>query len=124
VVAELRRPVGDEFDTDEAVFDAMHAEPAELVDRRETQGGAMLPHPTVATLVGRHGNTADGRAAARRELETSFLVQVRQLAAEAGRSLRCRAGDHHRRDEEHGVVGCGNDGTGCLCDCHDAGTDR
>lgn len=32
-----------------------------------------------------------------------------------GQSIRCSRNDHHRGDGD----GCQNDGTGCLCWCHD-----
>lgn len=81
-----------------------------------------ISHPTVESLLGRHGNTPEGRATARAELDTV----IRTLAAEAvdrfvrqaGLSLRCRTADH-RRMVDGQLDGCGNEGTGCICQCHD-----
>jgi hypothetical protein len=35
-----------------------------------------------------------------------------------GQSMRCQDGDHYDWDT---MLGCRNDGTGCLCLCHDRG---
>lgn len=58
------------------------------------------------------------RAEARQKIIDRVLDKARQEARELHRSLRCRAGDHHRLHDGY-RVGCANDGTTCICDCHD-----
>lgn len=85
----------------------------------------MIPHPTTEVLLARHGNTPAGRAAAREALTAAIRADgaayLDELARAAGRSMRCRTADHHRIVGGR-LDGCGNDGSTCICECHD-GTD-
>lgn len=60
------------------------------------------------------------RAAARREL----LKQAEAMATVYGRSINCGnwpapVVPHHAGE----LGGCANDGSGCLCECHDRGSE-
>lgn len=66
--------------------------------------------------------TVAERAALRANLRTRALAAAEQAAAVAGLSLNCerrlQLGTH-----PDDAPGCANDGTGCLCACHDQGGD-
>ncbi len=55
------------------------------------------------------------RVARRREILRVAEARARLTA----RSSRCAAGDCARTDPKYGRVGCANDGTNCICECHD-----
>jgi hypothetical protein len=83
----------------------------------------MIPHPGTELLLNKHGNTRDGRQAARDEMRAAILASAEREAARAGRSMRCEQGDHARdwtgpNGRTH-RVGCQNDGATCICECHD-----
>lgn len=83
----------------------------------------MIPYTSTAVLLAKHGNTPAGREAAREQIRAEIRVVADVEAGLAGRSLRCRAGDHSRMwtgpFQREYRVGCANDGTTCLCECHD-----
>lgn len=80
----------------------------------------MSSHPAVAGLISKHGNTAEGRKKARAEIRRALVADMERTIAAAGRSMRCRQGDHLSiRDGQ--PDGCRNDGTNCVCECHDGG---
>lgn len=56
--------------------------------------------------------TARARAARRKYYLDHELHVARLRASEKERSSRCYSGDH-------APDGCRNDGSGCLCECHD-----
>ena len=59
------------------------------------------------------------RRALREERQRAIIADARARAAVTGSSINCRHGNHRRREDPYGWVGCANDGTGCLCECHD-----
>jgi hypothetical protein len=83
----------------------------------------MIPHPTVNSLLTKHGNTPDGRRAARAAITDTVVTYARREAATAGRSINCGMGNHRRTWRNHTgknhAVGCTDDGTSCICECHD-----
>lgn len=60
---------------------------------------------------------AESRAAIREK----HVMRAMKQALHVGWSMRCGYGDHRRRsdNDETGWTGCRNDGTGCLCPCHE-----
>jgi hypothetical protein len=52
------------------------------------------------------------RRALRRQHADRILERANAEAAISGASIKCRIGNH-------APGGCQNDGTGCLCACHD-----
>lgn len=60
--------------------------------------------------------TARERAAARNRIRAVQREIFEQNARRLGRSLKC--GEHGQHANQDG--GCANDGTGCLCECHDS----
>lgn len=54
-------------------------------------------------------------AATRRELREKHFMQRVHGALRVGVSIRCGKGDHARPNGQ----GCLNDGSSCLCWCHD-----
>lgn len=65
--------------------------------------------------------TAEGRRAQRAAILDDCLAQARELAARRGRSMKCGAdlglyeGWKHAGEPD----GCQNDGSSCICECHD-----
>jgi hypothetical protein len=55
------------------------------------------------------------RAAERERIREAALAAARRDALRFARSIRCGERGHHA--DLPG--GCANDGTGCLCECHD-----
>jgi hypothetical protein len=58
----------------------------------------------------------------RDRLRASALARAEDEIRRLGRSIRCSEGDHRRTTNVNGkpmVVGCANDGTTCVCECHD-----
>lgn len=71
----------------------------------------MIPYPGVAVALERaNGN----RPRAREVIREAIMSAAQQQAEVAGRSLRCRQAQH-AGDQD----GCRNDGTNCICFCHD-----
>lgn len=54
------------------------------------------------------------RAAARQLMREAILAGAEQEVSVAGRSMKCGWGKH--APDRHG---CENDGSGCICECHD-----
>jgi hypothetical protein len=83
----------------------------------------MIPFPTIETLLKKHGNTAAGRAAGRQEIRVQIFREAERQARIAALSLRCKYGNHCGvYVDEHGETwpdGCRDDGSGCICECHD-----
>lgn len=77
----------------------------------------MIPHPSTELLLSGHGNTLAGRRAARRELAAVIAATAAEFTAIAGRSEVCRWGRHYQPDQPS--WGCANDGSTCICECHD-----
>lgn len=50
----------------------------------------------------------------RDQISAAVMERARIEARQLGRSIKCQADRHSDQTE-----GCANDGTGCLCDCHD-----
>lgn len=59
-------------------------------------------------------------AAQRRQLREKHMLRHARQALKVGWSSRCVAGDHSRFEAWMGNGGCQNDGSTCLCWCHDA----
>lgn len=74
----------------------------------------MTPYPSVRQLLRRYGTTAAGRRAARQRLADHVVDTARREASTAGRSAKCRSANHRGA-----TTGCENDGSSCLCFCHD-----
>jgi hypothetical protein len=74
----------------------------------------VIPHPTTETLLRRHGQTAEGRQRARQELIDVAVESARVAAAKMGLSLRCEQAVRWGLGHD-----CRNDGSTCLCSCHD-----
>ncbi len=53
------------------------------------------------------------RATLRRKVRSVALLEAEQRATEAGRSIKCGQWN------QHAPGGCQNDGTNCICECHD-----
>ena len=77
----------------------------------------MIPHPTVENLLREHGTTAEGRQAAREALIEATLVEARREATLYGLSRNCE--EALRRGVKPEQHWCKNDGSNCLCQCHD-----
>lgn len=76
----------------------------------------MTGHTAVDDLVAKHGNTTEGRAKARAHIRRQILAAAEQEAALAGRSPNCVAAIQAQRRHY-----CANNGTTCICECHDPG---
>lgn len=61
-----------------------------------------------------YAGTAAARAAHRRSIHTRIAAASQHEADRLGRSPKCAHAEHA---DQPG--GCANDGTGCLCECHD-----
>jgi hypothetical protein len=61
------------------------------------------------------GLSSGDRAARRAEILDRKLDEARRKAAELGRSTKCGRYNWHAGQPG----GCGNDGSGCICECHD-----
>ena len=58
--------------------------------------------------------TRGDRAAARHLIRAHIMAEAERQAAIAGRSMKCESGMHADQ-----LYGCANDGTTCICQCHD-----
>lgn len=74
-------------------------------------------HPPVETLLERHGRTALGRRAARDALTAAAVERANQEANLLGLSTHCQ--DDTRTYVPPERHRCRNDGSTCLCRCHD-----
>lgn len=68
------------------------------------------------------------RAAVREQIRTKLIERAEREALFNGRTARCSMYDDHarmwtppKRDAKPERVGCANDGTTCICTCHDGG---
>lgn len=79
----------------------------------------MIPHLTIASALEQaHGDRYEARDLIRASIVAEAKRQVEQEMRRADRSLVCARATAHAEDaDEHG---CRNDGSGCLCECHDA----
>jgi hypothetical protein len=76
----------------------------------------MIPHTTVEALLAKHGNTLEGRPKVRAHIRRQVLAAAEAEATVAGLSHACRNGHHFSAT---GPSGCRNDGSDCICECHD-----
>jgi hypothetical protein len=76
----------------------------------------------VGTVAGRPVNTFPQALDLRNSLRAAALEEQTVLGVHKGlhfgQSIRCEKGDHYDWATENG---CRNDGTNCLCQCHDQG---
>ncbi len=77
----------------------------------------LVSHATTEALLARHGSTAEGRRAAREELVEEAVQRARHEARLLGLSLNCE--DDVRFATPLTSHRCRNDGSTCLCACHD-----
>jgi hypothetical protein len=63
--------------------------------------------------------TAPERRAERARLRETVMNRAEQEADRVWRSFRCGEGDHARMDPHRGREGCANNGSSCICECHD-----
>lgn len=71
----------------------------------------MIPYPGIKLAL----KQANGdRSAARGLMRAAVLADAERQAAIAGLSMNCEYGKH--ADQRYG---CKNDGSGCICECHD-----
>lgn len=64
--------------------------------------------------------TREGRVAARQELKDAIMAEARRKELIRGRSMKCGGWDGRFPPKHAGTDdGCGNDGTTCVCECHD-----
>lgn len=63
--------------------------------------------------------TPEARLAKREMITMHEVRRVIARAIEPYLSIKCREGDHLVDDPVFGSGGCANDGTSCLCECHD-----
>jgi len=76
----------------------------------------MIRHLTVERAL----RQADGdRELARSLIRVGILAEAERDAVAAGCSLKCRAGHHADLSFENIPIGCSNDGSTCICRCHD-----
>lgn len=60
------------------------------------------------------------RAAKRKEIRSYHLVKAERAALASGRSMKCSGyGGYYSPRHSGDPDGCRNDGSGCLCECHD-----
>lgn len=64
--------------------------------------------------------TTHDRAAERAKIRANQQEIAERNSRRLGRSLKCGEDGRHAGEE----YGCLNDGTGCLCECHDPQEDR
>lgn len=79
----------------------------------------IVSHPTVPILLESHGRTVEGRRAAREQIVAEIVERARREARLCGLSLNCERAV--RWGLEPGRHACRNDGSTCLCECHDPG---
>lgn len=96
----------------------------DLINERNEMTATFLSHPSAETLLDRYGNTAEGRQKARDDIAEAIRVEGKRLIEDAlrisGRSMKCGAWGGYREPHHAGDLdGCANDGTTCICDCHD-----
>lgn len=62
-------------------------------------------------------NKAVERAYARDRIRRGILANAEREALRVGRSIKCGEWLHHAGDQRYD--GCQNDGSTCICECHD-----
>lgn len=84
----------------------------------------MIPFPAVTALLEKHGTDAAGRKRARDEIAEAIREEgkrrIEKALGESGRSMKC-AGYGGIASPRHAGTegGCANDGSTCICRCHD-----
>lgn len=87
-----------------------------------------LAFPAVTQLLLKYGSTPEGRKRARDEIADAVRAEGKRLIERAlvtsGRSPSC-AGTGGYAEPRHagGWGGCANDGSTCICQCHDQPTE-
>ena len=62
----------------------------------------------------------DARQTARDEIKADCLRRAEIEAGQTGRSMKCNGyGNQFPRLHSDHPGGCANDGSGCVCECHD-----
>lgn len=91
---------------------ARHASPAISRSRR------------LAAQDSRYPLDAQDRAVVRREIRERVMAEAHRQAATLGRSMKCGGWGGIAPPRHAGAEydGCANDGTGCVCECHDPTT--
>jgi hypothetical protein len=66
--------------------------------------------------------TTSQRAARRAQIRRECLAEAEVNAARRGRSMKCAGWAAVYGPPRHAgeLGGCANDGTSCICECHDA----
>jgi len=59
------------------------------------------------------------RVAVRKQIRDEQIARAERDAATLGRSMKCRGWDERPPRHAGSLDGCKNDGTGCICECHD-----
>lgn len=60
------------------------------------------------------------RAATRRDIRAQVMADAERRVREVGRTLKCYGWGGMAPPQHAGEPGgCANDGTGCICECHD-----
>jgi len=72
---------------------------------------SMHPYPTAQKAL---DLTAGDRVAARHLIRAHIMANAERLVAQAGCSIKCKSDRHSDQN-----YGCQNDGSGCICYCHD-----
>jgi hypothetical protein len=95
----------------------------DLINER-TDVANYLTHPSAETVIEKRGNTAVGRKKAREDIAEAIRTEGKQLIAvmldTAGKSMKCHGYGGSVQPRHVGDVdGCLNDGTSCICRCHD-----
>lgn len=84
----------------------------------------MIPFPAVTALLDKHGTDATGRQKVRDVIADAIRAEgkrrIEKALGEAGRSMKC-AGAGGIATPRHADTddGCANDGSTCICRCHD-----
>lgn len=66
-----------------------------------------------------------GRVRRRAEIRVRTLAAAEQSARTMGRSIKCSGGAFEQWPKRHegDPDGCANDGSNCICECHDPNGD-
>jgi hypothetical protein len=70
-------------------------------------------------MPGEHPRNPNARLGKRNTITLKAVEDAIRTAIVPYLSIKCRDGDHFRDDPSFGPSGCANDGTTCLCECHD-----
>jgi hypothetical protein len=66
---------------------------------------------------------AAARTKRRKELRAAAIAEAERKAREVSRSIRCGRFGDHRKMMNGEYYGCANDGSNCICECHDGQRD-